>query len=66
MHFHDMENPLLEVVKHTDLHCMEMVGLREFAHNAGNMLKKVEFSVNMIQQEFGIHCRGVGMVERSI
>jgi hypothetical protein len=44
---HEVDNPLLEVVKHTDLHCMEKVGLREIAHNTGNMLKHIETSVNM-------------------
>jgi hypothetical protein len=43
-----MENPLLEVVKHADLHCMEEVGLREIPHNTGNMSKHVESSVNMV------------------
>jgi len=44
---HDVENPLLEVVKHADLHCMEEIGLREVAHNTGNVSKHVESSVNM-------------------
>jgi len=63
---HEVENPLLVVVKHADLHCMEEVGLREIAHNAGNMSKHVEFLVNMAQREFGICCLGVGIAERSI
>jgi len=45
--FHEVENPLLEVVKHADLHCMEEVGLGEVAYNTGNMSKHVESSVNM-------------------
>ena len=49
MHLHEVENPLLEVIKHADLHCMEEVGLREVAHDAGNMLKPIETSVNMAQ-----------------
>jgi len=61
-----VENPLLEVVKHTDLHCMEEVGLREVAHNKGNVSKHVESSVNMARREFGIDCLGVGIAERSI
>jgi len=44
---HEVENPLLEVGKHADLHCMEEVGLKEVAHDTGNMLKHVESSVNM-------------------
>jgi len=60
-----MENPLLEVVKHANLHRMEKVVLREFAHNAGNMSNNVESSVNMAQAEFRIRFLVVGMVERS-
>jgi hypothetical protein len=48
MRLHEVENPLLEVVKHADLHCMEEVGLREVAHEAGNMSKYLESSVNMV------------------
>jgi len=47
VHLHEVENPLLEVVKHADLHCMEEVGLREVTHDTGNMSKQVESSVNM-------------------
>ena len=43
----EVENPLLEVVKHAHLHCMEEVGLREVAHDTGNMSKHVESSVDM-------------------
>jgi hypothetical protein len=63
---HAVENPLREVVKHADLHCMEEVGLREVAQDTGNMLKHVESSVEMARQEFGIRCLGVGITERSI
>jgi len=63
---HEVENPLLEVVKHADLHCVEEVGLREVAHNTGNKSKPVESSVNMVRREFGICCLGVGIAERSI
>ena len=66
MHLHEVENPLLEVVKHADLQHMEEVGLREVAHDRWNILKHVESSVNMAQREFGIGCLGVGIVERSI
>jgi len=62
----EVENPLLEVVKHADLHCMEEVGLREVAHDTGNMSKQVESLVNMVRREFGIGCLGVGIAERSI
>jgi len=63
---HEVENPLLEVVKHADLHYMEEVGLREVAHNTGNELKHVESSVNMARRKFCIGCLGVGIAERSI
>jgi len=63
---HEVQNPLLEVVKHADLHCMEEVGLREIAHNTGHMSKHVESSVNMARRELGIRCLGVGIAERSI
>jgi hypothetical protein len=36
---HEVEKPLLEVVKHADLHWMEEVGLREVAHDTGIMSK---------------------------
>jgi len=64
--FHAVENPLLEVVKHADLHCMEEVGLWEIANNTGNISKHVESSVTMAQREFGIRCLGVGIAEHSI
>ena len=44
-----MEDPLLEVVQHADLHCMEEFVLREVADNTGNVSKQVESSVNMVQ-----------------
>jgi hypothetical protein len=54
MRLHEVENPLLEVVKHADLHCVEEVGLQEVAHDAGNKSKHVESSVNMARREFSI------------
>jgi hypothetical protein len=61
-----VENGLLEVVKHADLHCIEEIGLRQVAHNTGNMSKQVQFSGIMAQREFGIGCLGVGIAEGSI
>jgi len=66
MRLHEVENPLLEVVKHVDLHCMEEVGLRGVAHNSGNISKQVEFLVNVARRELGIRCLGVGIAERAI
>jgi hypothetical protein len=42
------------VVKHADLQLMEEVGLREVAHDTGDMLKHAESSVNMARREFAI------------
>jgi len=66
MRLHEVENPLLEVVQHADLHCMEEVGLRDVSYNTGSMTKHVESSVIMAQGEFGIGCLGVGIAEHSI
>jgi len=66
MRLHEVENPLLVVVKHADLHCMEVLGLWEVTHDTGNMSKHIESPVNMGQQEFGIGCLGVGIAEHSI
>jgi len=63
---HEVENPLLEVIKHADLNCMEEVGLREVVHNRGNMSKHVESLVNMAPCDVGIGCLGVGIAELSI
>jgi hypothetical protein len=42
---------------------MEEVGLREVAHNTGNISKHVESSVIMAQPEFAIGFVGVGITE---
>jgi len=44
---------------------MEEVGLREVAHDTGNMSKHVESSVDTARREFGIGCLGVAIAERS-
>jgi len=66
MRLHEVENHLLEVVKHADLHCMEEVGFREVAHDTRNMSKHVESLVTMSRPEFGIGCLDVGIAEGSI
>ena len=66
MRLHEVENTLLEVVKHAYLHCMEEVGLREVTHDTGNMSKHVESLVDMARREFGIGCLGVDIAQRSI
>jgi hypothetical protein len=45
---------------------MEEVGLREVAHDTGNMSKHVESSVNMARREFGIRRLDVGIAEHLI
>jgi hypothetical protein len=47
MCLHEVENALLEVIKHADRHCMENVGLQEVTHNTRNMSKHAESSGNM-------------------
>ena len=66
LHLDEVDNPLLEVIKLADLHCMEEVRLREVTHVTGNKSKHVESSVNMARGEFGISCLGVGITERPI
>jgi len=63
---HEVENPLLEVVNHADLHYMEKVWLREDPHDTGNMLKHVESSLNMALWEFSIGFLGFAIAESSI
>jgi hypothetical protein len=66
VHLHEVENELLDVGNHADLHCMEQVGLWEVALNTAIMSKHIESSVNMAQREFGIGCLGGGIPECSI
>jgi hypothetical protein len=42
MHLHEVENPIVELVKYANLHGMEEVGLRKVVLNMGNMLIHVE------------------------
>jgi len=62
----EVENPLLEVVKHADLHCMEEVGLWEVAHDTENMSKHTESTLDMARRQFSIGCLGDGLAECSI
>jgi hypothetical protein len=54
------------VVKHADLQCIEVVGLKEVDHITGNLSNQVESSVNMVRPEFSISYLGVGIAECSI
>jgi hypothetical protein len=63
---HEVENPLLEVVKHADLPWMEEVEIREVAHDTGNMSNNVQSSVDLVRREFGVGYHGVGIAEHCI
>jgi hypothetical protein len=51
---HTVENPLLEVVMHANLHWIAEVGLRKVTDIYGNRSKNVESSVNIARRECGI------------
>jgi hypothetical protein len=61
-----VENPLLEAVKHADLHFMEEVAHWEIIHNTENMSKHVESSVTTARGELANRCLGVRVAEPSI
>jgi hypothetical protein len=66
MGLHEVENRLLEVVEHAELHGMEVVGLWAVVHNTGNLSKHIESSVKMARREFIIGCLAVGITEQAI
>jgi hypothetical protein len=45
---HEVENLLLQVIKHADLHGLEEVGHLEVTHDTGNMSEHLESSLNMV------------------
>ena len=47
MGLREVQNPTLVVVKYAVLHCIEEHGLREVAHDTGNISKQCESSVDM-------------------
>ena len=47
MHHQKVDNPPLQVVNHADLHCMEVVRIREVTHETENMSKHIEFLLSM-------------------
>jgi hypothetical protein len=61
-----VENSLLELVKHADLHCMEEVGLGEVVYDTANRSNHVDSAVKMAPQDFGIDCLGVGIADNSL
>jgi len=61
-----VENPLLEVVKHANLHYREEFRLWEVAHDTGNITKPSQSSVKKAGQEFGIGRLGVAIAVRPI
>jgi len=66
VHVHKVENVLLMVVKHADLHKMEEVRLWEISHGTGTISKDMQSLVHMARQWFGIGCIREGIVGRSI
>ena len=62
----EVEDPLIEVVKHTNLYYMEEVRHWNVAHDATNTLKHMRISVNTARHEFGIGYVGVDIAENSI
>jgi hypothetical protein len=63
---HDVDHPLMVVVKHADLHCIEEVGLRAATYDTRNKLKHFESSVTMMRHEFAMGYVGVGITTHSI
>jgi len=60
--FHEVGNPLLEVVKRSDVHSIDDGWPREVAHNRlGNVAKFIESSGTMKCGEFGIGSPDVGI-----
>jgi len=66
MHLHEVENPLLEVIMHADLDCMEEFRVRDVTHDTRNMSKPSESSVSMALREIGIGCLAVGIAAVTI
>jgi hypothetical protein len=66
MRIHEVEYPLLEVIKRANVHCMEEVGHRKISHDTGNLSTHIESSVHMARREVGTGLLGVGITERSI
>jgi hypothetical protein len=63
---HEVDNPLLDVMKYADLNWIEEIRLWEVAHDTENLSKPRESLVKLARSEFGISCHGVGITERSI
>jgi hypothetical protein len=66
MRLHEVDNPLLVVIKHANLNCMEEIGHREVAHNTWNISKHFESLVASSRLEFGLGRLGVGIIEHSL
>jgi hypothetical protein len=66
MHLHEVDNPLLVVVKHANQHCMEEVGLRKVPHNTWNISEHCESLVARLRLEFGLGWFGVGNIDHSL
>lgn len=66
MWLHEVDNPHLELVKYSDMHCMEEVVLYEVTRTMENLSKHIDFSVNLAGRAISIGCLGVAIVECSI
>jgi hypothetical protein len=66
VHLHEVENPLLEVVRHADLHCREEARYREGTYDTGNILKHTESSIHPAWQVICIGWVGVVIDQLSI
>jgi hypothetical protein len=63
---YEVENPLLEDVKHAEQHLIEVVALREITHDTGKMSPHVDSSMNKVRREYSIDSLGDGIAEHSI
>ena len=50
MRLHEVENPLLVMVDHAKLRCMEKVELQEVTHDTANVSKHDESLLNVARQ----------------
>ena len=66
LRLHEVEYPLLLVVRYAYLHYTEEVGLREVVHDTGNISIHVDASEDMTHRQFRIGRLGVGIAECSI
>jgi hypothetical protein len=66
MLLHEVENPLLVVFSHADLHRGEDVFHSKIAHHTGNASNEVSSIVNLASGQFRIGSIGVGIAPHSM